>query len=182
MTIFLFSLNLKIVFVISLFFLFIVPILLKFISKKWLYITYLIIYTIILILGVFLDVSISDSSVKLSILFTNKWANNNLSFFYINSISILINLFLLFPYGFFLPLISNKFTFLKLIIIGLFMSLFVEILQFLLPIIRYPEVLDVINNVISVILGYIYYLLISKSLTRGEKNDRLSKQENNSKN
>ena len=176
MNVFLLSLNINWVIILGFIFLFIIPLFLIKINKKILYKTYIFTYTILLFFGVLSDISIKNNTMFISLVTTEKIANNFLSISYVNIYNITINLLLFFPFGVTLPLINKNCTLLKLIIFSLFLSIFIEFLQFLLPIIRYPEVLDVITNIISVILGYIYYLLISKSLFRSDKNDKLSKQ------
>lgn len=175
MNIFLFSIDLKLFFLIMFSFIFVVPLFLK---RKLFVISYLSVYFLILCLGVFLDITLTKESISFSLLLTNTWASNSISIAYFNPLSVLINLFLLFPIGFICPFIIKNCNIAKVIIIGVIVSFTIEFLQFLLPIIRYPEVLDIINNTISVILGYMYYLLVNRAFHRGEKYDKLSQQKN----
>lgn len=176
MNVFLLSLNINLVVILTIIFLFLFPIFLTLISKKIIYKIYIYTYSIMLFFGVFAHILIKNNTVFISLVTTEKLANNPLSISYVNIYNIAINLLLFFPYGVIIPLINTKINLIKLITFALVLSFFIEFLQFLLPIIRYPEVLDVITNIISVILGYTYYLLISKILFRSDKDDKLSKQ------
>lgn len=175
MNVFLFSIDLRLFFLIMFLFIFVIPLFLK---RKTFVILYLSIYFLVLSLGVFFDITLTKESISFSLLLTKIWANNPISIAYFNSLSVLINLFLLFPLGFICPIVIKKCTIIKIIILGTVVSFTIEFLQFLLPIIRYPEVLDIINNTISVILGYMYYLLVNKIFRRGEYYDKLSQQKN----
>lgn len=172
----LFSLNLEFAFLIAFIFIFVIPILLMLINNRLIFGIYFFIFILSLLMGVLLDISIKDHICHFSILITTTWFSNSPIIANFDTFGIIINLLLLFPLGFILPLIIPKITFNKVIIFGTSTSIVIEILQFILPIIRYPELLDVLNNTISVILGYLYYLLIFK--IRGEINDKLSKQKN----
>jgi len=174
MNFYLFETNLKISFILAGIFLFILPIFIyKFKTNKYIKHLYLFSYFILLFMGVLLDISIHDSTIYFSVLTTNKWFSNKLVIANFAPFGVLVNLFLLFPFGFILPIIKHL-TFYKVLLLGFLLTLTIEILQFMLPIIRYTELLDIINNTISVILGYQYYLLISKLMGR-EKYDRISK-------
>lgn len=179
MELFLFSFDLKLAFTLAFIYIFIFPIIIFFTKRRkiWVY-TYLATYIFLLILGVFTNVDFNSSNVSFTLLITSDWANNTINIAYFNFISILINLFLLFPLGVILSFLfkSNK-KFYKIILFGIFTSISIEFLQFLLPIIRYPELLDVLTNTISVILGYLYYLVIEKALNRSDIYDKLPKQE-----
>lgn len=172
MNYYLFAINLKLAYIITFIFLFIVPIVIELLKrKKFLIITYLIIFLLALFLGVFTNVKIGSDSVSFSLLITNHWFNtSNFTIAYFSTFAILVNLFLLFPFGYIYPSLSKKkVKFYQVLLAGFILAFSIEFLQFVLPIVRYPEVLDVINNTISVILGYLYYLLIKKIKSRGEK-------------
>lgn len=175
----LFSLNLPLAISLAFIFFFILPILFEFIENKKPYlIIYLTIYFCILILGVFTSVTLTSSRIYFDLLITKNWASNKLTIANFSPPLVIINLFLLFPLGYtYTRLSKSKSAFYKLIFLGFLVSLFIEFCQFLLPIVRYPEVLDVLNNTISVILGCLYCLLITKIRNRGVRHDWLSKQE-----
>lgn len=177
MNYFLFSFNTFFALFLSFLFLFIIPIFIIKYTKKLSIILYLTTYVILLVLGLFTDVNIGKNSIDFNIFIDNKWCASKLTIAYFNPYSVLINLFLLFPLGVILPLLfKNKSKlFIKIVIIGLLSTSLIEFLQFLLPIDRSPEILDIITNTISSILGYIYYIFITRVMIRGVKSDQLSK-------
>ena len=138
------------------------------------------IYIISLIFGLFTQARVINNTIYFDLVFDTLWGNALLNTAYFNSFNILMNLLLLFPLGTFFPLFARKKSnfLLKIGIRGLITSSAIETLQFILPINRVPEILDVITNTISAILGYLYFLFISM-IIRGETNDKLSKQKNN---
>ena len=134
-------------------------------------------------MGVFFDVKINKTTVSVSFFHDMDWFNTTFTFAYFSLKAIFVNLILLFPYGAILPQISKKkISLFRITIIGFLISLFIEINQYILPINRYSELLDIINNTISIILGYYYYKLLSLMLylfKQGDRDDKLSKQEDN---
>lgn len=163
MDIHLFSFNLKLAFILAFVFLFILPAFI--IKRKRFLIGYLIIYLCLLILGVFFKVSISNGLIHFGLLITNKWFNNTLVLAALEPLTVIINLFLCFPIGFVIPALFNKTNIFRVLLIGFLFSFSIEFLQFTLPILRSPELLDVINNTISVLLGFIYFNIIKKVRT-----------------
>ncbi len=78
-------------------------------------------------------------------------------------INILGNLILLAPLGFFLPTLNKAFRkFYKVLLAGFFVSLSIEILQYILMV-RIFDVDDLIFNTIGVAFGYIVHLFLAKS-------------------
>ena len=179
LSIYLFSLNLEIALILGFIFILIFPILLNFFKNNNILLTiYLLTYLIVLTCGVLLEITISNHTVYFSLTITDNWFSNKLSLAFFDPLSVLINIFLLFPIGYLIPCLIYKHKLIRVILSSLFISIFIEFLQFSLPIKRSPEVLDVLNNLISGILGYLYYLFLNKLSFRGELNDKLSKQEN----
>ena len=177
MKLFLFSLDIKAFLFLAIIFTFLVPIVLIKVKNKLLLMSYVFIYFTIIILGVFSYIEVSYMTISFSILFTHSFFTNHFSIFSFDLFGIIINLFLLFPLGFSLPLLKKSTNYYTIAIISFIISFSIEILQYILPIIRYPELLDTINNVISAILGYSYYLFLKGRLD----NDRISKQKKRSK-
>ncbi len=161
-------------------FLFIIPIFLFIFSKKrrLFYILYLLLYSLLLFFGVLLEVKIYNHIITFSLTITEAWFDKNISLAFFDPLSILINLFLLFPYGVIIPKLTYKRQLIKVIITCIVVSIYIEFLQFSLPIKRSCELLDILNNLISGILGYLYYLLLRKIRYRSELDDKLSKQKN----
>lgn len=177
MNIFLFSFDIKLAFLFAFLFLFVVPIFLIKANKVRLSKIYLLLFFFLLIPGVLLNVEINSKYISFSWLYTQNWATNTPSIAFFDPLMIIINILLLFPLGVIAPILvkNDKKAFLKIIFLGFLTSFSIELLQFLLPIRRYPELLDIINNVISVILGYEYYIIV-KLLSRGENYDKLPQQ------
>jgi glycopeptide antibiotics resistance protein len=77
-------------------------------------------------------------------------------------INILGNLILLAPFGFFLPTLNKAFRkFYKILLAVFFVSLSIELLQYMLMV-RLFDVDDLIFNTIGVVFGYLVYLILSK--------------------
>ena len=74
------------------------------------------------------------------------------------------NILLFVPFGFFLSLImsSNKKSVFKIILMGLFLSLCIEVIQFVVPMGRSADVDDLILNTVGTYLGYIIGILFYK--------------------
>lgn len=78
--------------------------------------------------------------------------------FYINFIG---NIILFVPVGFLLPLLFKRMEFfLYTVIVGLFISLFIEIMQ--LPQNRSSDVDDLWLNTLGAFIGYVFFVLIKK--------------------
>lgn len=76
-------------------------------------------------------------------------------------INLLGNLFLLFPFGFLLPLcFPGKVELRHAVKFALFISLTIEVLQFFFLRSRIADIDDVIFNTLSALLGYIIYRII----------------------
>lgn len=176
----LFSIDFKIALIFTIAFFFLFPIIVIFKKRKIFIYSYFICYLFLLLAGVLLDITINYQTITLNILITNRWFSNTPIIANFSTLGILINLILLFPLGIIIPLLNSKLRIYKIILLGVSLSLLIEILQFSLPIKRYPELLDIINNTISVILGYMYYLFTHK--IGGRTHDRIPKQKSNNKN
>lgn len=70
---------------------------------------------------------------------------------------ILLNIIMMIPFGFLLPMVKNK-KFIICVIWTFLFSLAIEILQPLFE--RSADITDVINNTIGGILGYLLYLIV----------------------
>lgn len=157
--------TLAIYILVGIFFFIIPPILYIFLSKhkKALYIIFsilFILYIIILLVGVFGSIQKNDDTTTISLIFDNSlWAKGNFAIASSSAFNILVNLVLLFPLGEYIAIICKK-PILKTILISFACAFMIEFLQFLLPVSRTTELLDLILNTISGILGTLYILLI----------------------
>ena len=157
----LFSIDIRLGFILAFIFLFIFPLFIK--NKKPLALTYFFIYISFLLIGVFSGISIHHNQISFNLLITNKWFNNEWIVASFGKLNIIINIFLCFPLGVILPTLLKKPSFLKIIFIGILFTFCIEFLQFTLPIYRNPELFDLLTNTLSVILGFYYYLIIKKT-------------------
>ena len=74
------------------------------------------------------------------------------------------NILLFVPFGFFLSFIksSKKKSVFKIILMGLFLSLCIEVIQFVVPMGRSADVDDLILNTVGTYLGHIIWILFYK--------------------
>lgn len=120
-----------------------------------------ILYSIIVCIGVFSNIKLGKT-ISIS-LFENtthikKEFNFNLS--NIGKTDFIINILMFIPLGFLLnPLFKKRATVIS-ICVGLIFSIFIETMQLLLPIIRGPELTDIILNTISCFVGVCCYLIL----------------------
>lgn len=77
-------------------------------------------------------------------------------------LNILINLLMLFPVGYIVFTFAKKHKFLKTILAAFLLSITIELLQFILPICRNTEILDIALNTISGVISATYCWLLSK--------------------
>ena len=146
---FLFSLDIYLGFLIWFLIIFIFPILVVKIQNKHLLNLYFSIYLALLSFGVLMNVEISTNAIYFSLLVdSNRWFHGNIIVGYFNFITVILNIFLLFPVGFIYPIKLNhkKNTYVQILILSLVISLTIESLQFILPINRTLEILDNKNN------------------------------------
>lgn len=179
MEVFLLSIKLEICYCLMIFLFFIIPFFIAKLKNKYFTFSYMFIYYLFLIIGVLFKVTFDSSKVYISLLYTKTWFNNSFSLAFLDPLSVILNILLLFPIGFTFPIFNKYHSYKKIILFSFFVSLSIEILQFSLPIQRYPELLDILNNTFSGILGYQYYFIINTLMFRGEYNGKLSKQKTN---
>lgn len=170
------EINLILAILLSIFFMVILPSIAIFIFinnkrlLKILGIVFFIVFLIILLILTLGNVKITYSSVILSFVTNNSWFSLDFAFANFNKQNILLNTFMLFPVGAFVISINTKHSFIKTILISLVISLIIETLQFVLPVDRTTEILDLILNTISGIIGYGYFYLVNKFSKRYEIN------------
>lgn len=172
----LFSLNILYGFVIWFMVFFVIPILIIKKKNTQTINLYLLLYLLLLLLGVLLDIEIYNNNINFSLLIDNQWCSGLITLGYFHPITIILNIFLLFPLGFIYPIKHNphKNIYIKILFLAFVISLTIESLQFILPINRTFEILDIINNTLSALLGYFYYIIISR-IFRGDAYDQLPK-------
>ena len=109
---------------------------------------YLIIFLMVLFVGVFSTISINWENISFVFDFSHGWCSKSINLALKN-----------------LQLFNNKKPFyvkiILLIIVGLMSGLLIEGLQFVLPVQRSVQLSDVLLNTISVLLGGVFYNIIS---------------------
>ena len=118
------------------------------------------VYAMVLCLGVFGRVEFTKSTVKLGLDFSGQWCSKsiNWNFAHLSAFDVVINLFMLVPVGFFVTyFLVKKWKIWQLLIfllfIGFAFGLFIETMQFILPIQRSVQLSDIVFNSISVFIG-----------------------------
>lgn len=152
-------------------------------SNKTLLAVCLYVYLGLLFVLVWSDVKINLHSVTIGFKFNNAsikyvdYSMNNLKF-----IDVVINCFMLIPVGFVYPDLTHNTNifevFGKTLLLGLSISILIELNQYILPIDRAVQLSDVYFNVVSVIIGETanlgLNLVLCKSTVKTiEKNNRV---------
>ncbi len=143
-------------------FMFLVPtVLMLFLSHtkwfKWLTLCLGLAYFCVLIIGVFGKVDIADT-VSVSFENNGMWFSAFNFILFNSSISnFLINIFMFFPLAVIIFAFFKKHLFLKTVILAFCLSIFIETMQFVLPISRTVELTDIIFNTLSGIISFLYF-------------------------
>ena len=130
----------------------------------------LLLFLFVLCLGVFTNCSVTYPTIKISFETNELWANEYILFniFNLTCFDLLVNSVMLLPFGVIFtlfyyyknPNFSVKKLFLWLFFIGLACGLFIETMQFILPIERTIQLSDVLLNTISCFIGGLYFILL----------------------
>lgn len=121
---------------------------------------FFIIYLLGLATLVLSKVIVSKNIIKINFETDNKWFNIYFLWADFGKANILLNIVMLFPVSAFLFSQSYKNIFLKTIIICFIISVSIEFFQFVLPINRCTEIFDILLNILSGIMGYIYFKIV----------------------
>lgn len=162
------TLNLTFCIVLFVCFIFIFPIILSFVLSghqkllKILAIICFVAYLLVILYGTLCTIKIEYPNITFSLQFNSTWFSMYFTAFNFGFVNVIINLAMFLPIGFFVFSITKKHRFLKTILISLFLSLLVETLQWVLPVVRNTEILDLILNVLSGILSFFVCSIISK--------------------
>ncbi len=135
------------------------------------------VFIMILVLG---QINISKTSVTVSLKPNAQWFSLRFLVGSFEIKNILYNLAMMFPISFFVFCFASKKVFIKTIVLSFCFSLFIEFCQFVLPFARYTELLDLVLNTISGVLGYLYfycvvcvfYKLQNKNKTKAQKQQK----------
>ena len=118
-------------------------------------------FILVLFAGVFGQISIDKKTVSVSFNFDGEWfsksINTNVDLKNITKFDLIINLVMLLPVGMFVVFMYRKARWwgraILLVLFGVMSGIFIEIMQYSLPIDRYVQLTDVILNAISVVAG-----------------------------
>ncbi len=132
-------------------------ILLKIIISIW-----FIIYLALLSIGTTANIEIRNSSVKIWYDFSVGWLKLDFSIFSSGTFNIFTNLVMMFPVGFFVFSICEHHPVFKTIILSFIISIIIELYQWILPVSRHTEIMDILLNVASGIISAIYCIILKK--------------------
>ena len=125
----------------------------------------LLLFFVALLVGVLGKLDITSQFISINFDFSGSWLNKSISTkLKTTNLDKIINMLMLMPLGSAVCMISKrkniKFGFILSLVIGLFCGLIIEMLQFVLPVFRSVQLLDVIYNTISSCIGYLYISVI----------------------
>ncbi len=129
------------------------------------------------------SVAITKDVVTIKFVSNGQWCAKNINFSFSNltKTDVIINLLMLFPLGAFSTVIALrkdlKFPLVYAFLIGLSVGLTIETLQFILPVNRSVQLSDIIFNGISVLIGGIWFRIVSlfrKKLYKDERQKNLN--------
>ena len=123
------------------------------------------IFCFVLFVGVFGKVDITAERVYIGFDFSGKWCSKTINFqFNTTKLDRLINLVMLMPLGEAVCIFSKrkniKIGFLIALIVGLGTGLLIETLQYVLPVSRSVQLSDVVYNMISAAIGYLFVSVV----------------------
>lgn len=136
-------------------------------ALKWITLVFSILYFALLFAGVFGKVDIDAQTVSITFESNGSWfVASNFSWYSFDTVNVLLNLFMLFPVGAIVLALTKKHVFLKTVLLSFGISLFIEFMQFVLPINRTVEVTDLLYNTLSGIIGFLFFLCVLKIFNR----------------
>ncbi len=118
-------------------------------------------YLATLFVGVTANIKIYSNKIGIYFNFNQPWFKLNFVFFGRGNLNFITNLAMMFPLGFFVYTFFKK-SFSKTIIFSFVLSVLIELLQWVLPINRNTEILDVILNTASGLISAIYLWIMQK--------------------
>lgn len=169
--------NIYVAFLAGLLFVVILPILFFVILKneskllKFCAIIYMVCYFVLLFVGVTSTINFDKSSVIINLAFDGEWFSPNFVLFGGGIVNSLINLVMFFPLGLLVYSFSKKKKFLKTILLALILSIIIETLQWILPISRNTELLDVLLNTISGVISALTFKFLTTTLFKNIQNE-----------
>lgn len=120
-----------------------------------------VIYFAFLFVGTSAEVTLSNNVVSAHYVFNNKWFDFRFGFGSIGFVNIVVNIFLLFPIGYIVFAFSKKHNLLKCVLFALLISLLIETYQWILPVPRGTEIIDLLLNTASGFVAYCYCKILN---------------------
>ena len=120
-----------------------------------------VIFFAFLFIGTSAEVTLENKIVSAHYKFDGNWFNFKFGFGSTGFINVLVNIFLLFPIGYIVFAFSEKHNFLKCVLWALAISLVIETYQWVLPVPRGTEIIDLLLNTASGAVAYLYCKLLS---------------------
>lgn len=174
-----FSINLNIAIVLIIFFFVLYPLLILFIFRKKTVVLQvvskisIVLYFVLLCVLVFGNVSTKNNIFTVSLVVDASFFSLDFCVASFNKTNILYNLIMMFPISAYFfanskNLLSTKQEFLKVqkqiflksALLSFGISFFIELFQFVLPVSRTTEVLDLVLNTFSGVLGYVFFFCV----------------------
>lgn len=118
------------------------------------------VFFVLLFVGTTAEVTLKQNTVAVCYKTTELWFDFGITFGNTDITNIAVNLLLLFPVGYIVFTFSGKNYFFKCTAMALIISLIIETYQWVLPFPRSTEVIDIILNTASGIIGYAYSKLL----------------------
>lgn len=119
-----------------------------------------VLYCVALACLVFGRVSIKNNVASLTFETNSKWFSSYFIWGSFGKTNVIYNLIMFFPVSAFIISQTKNKIFLKTLLTSFIMTIIIESFQFILPIVRNTEVLDIVLNTISGIIGYLYFKVV----------------------
>ena len=119
-------------------------------------------YFFVLIAGTICTIENQFPNLIFNFDFNNNWFLLKFLLFNFGISNILINIGMLIPIGFIVYSFSKNNNFLKIILLSIFISIFIELYQWVLPINRDTEIGDLIMNSFSGLISAIFCKILKK--------------------
>lgn len=191
-----FSINLYLAIALLIFFFVIYPLIIMFLLRdnfnvlKIVSIISFALYLILLATLVFGDVSTKNNMFNVKLFADANWFSMDFCWASFNYKNILYNIIMMFPISAFVLVITksivlqyNQFVkvqkkvFLLTILLAFCISFLIELFQFILPVSRTTEVLDLIINTFSGVLGYAFFAFLILIYKKGQSKKQTAKKQ-----
>lgn len=115
-----------------------------------------------LFVGTTAEVTLKNNIIKVNYVFTDSWFDFKIKFGSTSISNIMVNIVLLFPVSYIVFVFSKTNYFAKCIFFAFVVSLIIETYQWVLPIPRGTEIIDLILNTLCGVVSYLYCKLLKR--------------------